>query len=249
MSTKNALDEVRPESTFANYVPKTPSQTEAAQIFQKVAGLIIEQANNIRTSEYPFPHARLLSFFGGPGRGKSHLMEALVNDILQQAPDLKEKIFLLREDFTNAMRGQPGAALNAFDGKPIILIDDLFSECQSVEDLHPKSEVMHLMRFIAEAYERRPLIITTSNFPFVKGIIEKIQEVDTVGRATSRCDEILSRGGEVEIAGPDGRIEIASNSQTFLDELLEQTGAEEKEVEKGSGKVISIKGPENTGSA
>jgi len=50
-----------------------------------------------------------------------------------------------------------------FEGKPIFAIDDLFSEHQDVDSLHPRTDLDVFSKFLFDTYEKRRLVITSSN--------------------------------------------------------------------------------------
>jgi len=205
----NAIQSVRPYSTFASYVVKTPEQEQAKAAFMQLSEALVQGAPQFQSGQNPIPNAAIYSMAGGPGIGKTHLMEAVINDVHQRAPDLFNSLFLMRENFTHAT--MTAIFDHTFGRKPIILIDDLYSDTQSVEKISPGG-VIGMMNFISYAYENRCLVLTTCNFPFLSGVLEKVKQEDKVGRVYSRCQEMFSRGGEFEIKGPDHRQTLAAQA-------------------------------------
>lgn len=212
----NRIKEVRPDSLFENYQPLTESQKKALAFFKNISSILTESdmAKRIISDEFPFPTAAFYVFSGKPGVGKTHLMEAVVNGLTAQNPKLRDRIFLLRDNFTTMMYGMSGD--NFFNNKPIILLDDLYAEIQGPEGLKGFGYVEKLTQFLMQVYERRSLVIASSNFPFIENVLPLVRQHDIIGRSTSRIAEMFGRGGvgELEIKGPDYREIIAQMAQT-----------------------------------
>lgn len=202
---ENLLRQIRPESTFDNYRVYHPGQQKVVDMLRSLAQQIVDNADFIDGNEYPFQYGQWISLYSEPGHGKSHLLESFARHIMDNAPRLASSIFLSRTDFT--LLHITGTFL--YGRCPIVLIDDLFSTSQSLSDLHPVTDLKRMMEFIASVYERRTLVITTSNFPMM-GIVGRMREVDKIGRTISRCHEIFSTAGEIYIPGHDYRQDIAA---------------------------------------
>ncbi len=203
--SNNLISQVRPSSTFNSFEKYDPEQEKFVQVVKRLADQIVAKADAICTQPYPFEHARLLIFWGEPGVGKTHLIEALVNHVKQAAPQVLAKMYLARENFTHANLSSTGSYGNA----PIVIIDDLFAESHGLDQLHDATDIRCFMEFIKKMYEERRLIIITTNFAFKEGIVERVKKVDKVGRIVSRLNEILSRSGEFEFSGEDYRDRLA----------------------------------------
>lgn len=207
--SKNAINTVRPNSLFSNFSPQTPEQEEALRTFRNMADTIVSNEASFGHSGSPFTDGSLWVVSGKPGTGKTHLLEALINEVVSRAPSLRSQMYLLRDSLT---RHGVGTGIHDYsvDSKPIIFIDDAFADHHSVETLHVRTDLQILMSLITYVYESRSLCLVTTNFPFLNGILPRIKEADPVGRIYSRCQEILvARAGEMEIKGPDYREIIA----------------------------------------
>ena len=207
---KNQIGNIRAGSTFAGYIPHTDEQKAALAAFKGLAEQLVAAASGFKPGVNPLSNASLFTMVSGPGTGKTHLMEAMLNYIRENSPELLKHIYLFRDNFTHATMTAVGDY--SFDGKPIIFIDDLFSEHQSVNSLHPATEITGAMNFLSYAYENRCLVVITCNFPFVSGILPRIQERDKVGRIYSRCQEMFASAGEFHIKGPDYRTILAQKA-------------------------------------
>lgn len=206
----NLVSQVRPSSRFDSYEPGTESQQEALERFTRLAAAITNSAEKILSSAYPFEHGRFIFVSGNPGVGKTHLLEALINEVTGNVPELARRIYLFRGRFT--VRNISG--ISDFDKCPIVVVDDLYAEYQTIDDLHPRTDIKVLMEMITMVYEKRQLVIFSSNFPLMEGIEERIRSVDTLGRTTSRLKELLANSGEMEIQGEDHRRILATKAST-----------------------------------
>ncbi|MBY0359681.1 MAG: hypothetical protein K2W82_16890 [Candidatus Obscuribacterales bacterium] len=145
--------------------------------------------------------------YGGPGRGKSHLAEALINDVRIRAPDVYARMVLSRGEFYYDFQTDS----NPYGEAPIVVIDDMFHNKSSVDELHSATEIQSFMNFVSDLYDNHRLCIVTSNFSLLQagGILSRVRQVDKIGRIASRCQEILSNAGEIELLGDDFREELA----------------------------------------
>ncbi len=211
MSHDNCIKQIRPESTFANFKVYQPEQQVVLDTMKTLAQQIVDNAPLIVGQEYPFPYGQVIFLWSQPGHGKSHLLEAFASHILAEAPQLERSLYLARDNFTLRHIG----FTDLYEKRPIVMIDDLFSDFQSVDKLHPATDLKCLMNYLSAVYERRTLVIATSNFPMLSndGIVECIRSVDKIGRTLSRCEELLSTAGEIYLPGIDYRKEIAKERQ------------------------------------
>lgn len=160
----------------------------------------------IASERHPFADASLLFVYGAPGRGKTHLVEAFINELRMRAPRVYKRLVLSRGRF--CFDYQIGD--NPYYDAPIVVIDDMFHNKMSVFALHPATEIEVFMKFIGDLYDRRRLVLVTSNFSLIEGgILQRVKEVDKVGRIISRAAEVLSYCGEFRLEGPDCREIIA----------------------------------------
>jgi chromosomal replication initiation ATPase DnaA len=225
MFTENHIDQVRPGSTFDSYRPSTPQQAKARNLLLEVAKQLranVKKFAELPPAKYgerthsPFPKAGLISLWGGTGTGKTHLMEALVNYQKQAAPAVYSEICLSRKDFTIDNMVRP----NAYEGKPVVLVDDLYSKEQGLQDLS-SHDIKVFMEWVGAIYESRRLVILTSNFSILgpNGIEKKVKEMDKIGRVTSRLTEMLAGAKEAHVDGPDHRlISKMSDEVSLFDE-------------------------------
>ncbi|MBR5672105.1 MAG: chromosomal replication initiator protein DnaA [Spirochaetales bacterium] len=107
--------DLRPEFTFKNFVisPKNELAANAS----------------IAISKAPGKSYNPLLIYGGVGLGKTHLMQAIGNDIYRRFPD-KKIVYVTAEKFTNefiAALGQKKTAAfkNKYRGVDVLLIDDI----------------------------------------------------------------------------------------------------------------------------
>lgn len=205
MYRENKLNEVRPSNNFSNFEAQTKSQKNVFELLQRLAQQVVDCRDVIANTEKPFAEPCLLFLWGEPGRGKTHLLEAFVNQICREAPDVYRRMVMSRGRFYYDYQ----ITDNPYGDAPIVVIDDMFHDKMSVADLHPNTEIASFMRFLTDLYDRQRLVIVTSNFPLIEGgIMERVAAVDKIGRTISRAAEVMSRAGEYKLEGEDFRQEL-----------------------------------------
>ncbi len=161
----NCIKQVRPNSTFNNFIldQATSTQRLAHDTFKKLANRLANHPPLLEY-QYPFDNAQLFVLAGPPGTGKTHLIEALINEVTTENPELIDRIFLYRgvrlliyltHDFI-------------YKRYPIVIVDDLLFGYNSLNDVD-HSAISELMEAIQIIYECRNLVIFTSNFPVLSG--------------------------------------------------------------------------------
>ncbi len=209
MSHGNCVGAARPGSTFERYEPETAAQREAHIQFQRLADGLIANEAAILASEHPFPAAKLIFLWGAPGTGKTHLVEAIINRVRHRAPKLllANKLYLARKDFTL----EHVAMVSTYERAPVVIVDDMWNTHASVDRLH-SVDVQCFSDFVFSIYERRTLVLVTSNFPIMAGILPIVKQYDPAGRAVSRLSELLAGSGEMHLEGPDYRQVLAERA-------------------------------------
>ncbi len=205
MSMRNVIGQVRPNSTFENFEVLNDGLGSLVGNLQKLAGGIIAKSEHILALRNPFADAKLIILHGKPGRGKTHLVEALINALAKGDPRLLSRVYLSRYDFTM----ENIAGVHHYDNLPIVVIDDIFASHHSINELHPATDIKSFMSFVKMIYEDRRLVIVTGNFPFKDGILEKVRLEDKTGRVLSRMQELMASAGEIEVIGDDYREKLA----------------------------------------
>jgi chromosomal replication initiation ATPase DnaA len=161
----------------------------------------------ILTDEFPFANARIMFLTSEPGHGKTHLVEAIINHIADHKPAMLGKMVLSRGKFTSDHM----TSADEYGGASVVVIDDIFADCQSVQDLRP-GDLIALVHFITMLYERRIFAIITSNFRLTGddgGILGRVATVDKIPRVMSRFKQVLAASGEIVLPGKDFREELA----------------------------------------
>ncbi|MBP9809808.1 hypothetical protein KBF38_16020 [bacterium] len=205
MYRENKLNEVRPSNNFSTFEAQTESQRTVSGLLQGLANQVIDCRDVIANTAQPFSQPCLFFLWGEPGRGKTHLVEAFVNKIRREAPDVYSRMVMSRGRFLYDYQ----IVDNPYGDAPIVVIDDMFHDKMSVGDLHPNTEIASFMRFLTDLYDRQRLVIVTSNFPLIEGgIMGRVASVDKVGRTISRAAEVMSRAGEYKLEGEDFRQEL-----------------------------------------
>lgn len=201
----NAIEQIRPGSTFETFSPQNEQAGNIALGLDRLANLAID----VIQKGARFNTAKVINLWGGPGRGKTHLIEAFCHKFVNSG--LIDKILLFRSDFFRY-----GADVSVLNGDhPVVVIDDLWSRFQSLNDekLRDDMHIQFFGDFLAETYEKRRLVLVTSNFP-TEGILKRIEGIDQIGRTVSRMREIASKS--FELTGDDYR-EILAEKQNEKD--------------------------------
>lgn len=214
MGGENKISEIRQDVSFANYEPQTQEQAEGLALAQAIAKGLIEGNGKFKSIlaqlESPLPNGHLFCFSGAPGRGKTHLMEAIINEVRASAPNVYGSMTFQRGDLPRPALGS--IPEHEVDWKPIIFLDDVWADKHSVDDLI-ENDIRNISELIKFAYDRKLFVVMSTNFPFTKDVLPKIQEWDKVGRISSRAAEMLkTRSQEIEIIGPDHRQEMAAEA-------------------------------------
>ena len=209
----NLVSQVRPTSTFDSFEVCVPEQQEHLSLIRGIAEQLVSKADHILNSSYPFDHARFLIFHGKPGRGKTHLIEGLINYLKVHAPQVLKKVYLSRGNFTNLNLATAYGVFD-FDKLPIVVIDDMFVERNLVSEIN-ELDIATFMKFVYKMYEERRFVIITCNFALKAALLQKIMQADKTGRVISRLTELLSHSGESEIKGDDYRQKKAASAGKF----------------------------------
>lgn len=202
----NKLGQVRPENTFANFELYSEEQRPIVARLQAIAQQLVTKPE-ILTDEFPFANGRILFLTSAPGFGKTHLAEAIINHVAENKPEVLAKMVLSRGTFTS----DHFTSANEYSGAPIVIIDDIFANVQSIQAMTP-GDLISLMNFITMLYERRVFAVITSNFRLLGddgGILGRVAAVDKVQRVLSRFKQVLANSGEIVLPGKDFREELA----------------------------------------
>jgi hypothetical protein len=156
----NGIAQLREGLTFGNFVARSTGQVAARTALMA----LVDELAGVEPHRLPLPQARLYHLYGRPGRGKTHLMEAFLNEIQQRAPQLFRLCFLDRKNFTHS---NMVVADMRHHRAPIICVDEMFKEQQIDGELEPNTDVVALINWILAAYELRPILVVTSNFPML----------------------------------------------------------------------------------
>jgi hypothetical protein len=170
--------------SFDSYKPTTDSQERALGVARRV----VEIAKSGTTD----PAMVVLS--GGPGVGKTHLIEAIRYGL--SASGLKY------DYFSGHVPYEPKGGL------PIVVGDDAFSQFDRLggKVIDPSSaEVGALNNAVLNTwYPESSLVVMSSNFS-LQAIQTALSEFDTIGRASSRLQEMAQRGADIRIEADDHR--------------------------------------------
>ena len=161
---------LRPEFTFSNFVisPKNELAANGAIAISKAPG----------KSYNPF------LIYGGVGLGKTHLMQAIGNDIYQRFPD-KKVVYVTAENFTNEFISALGqkkiaAFKNKYRSVDVLLIDDIhfFQGKEGVQE-----ELFNTFNALHEA--KKQMVFTCDRHPKeLKNLTERMQSRFMSGLST-----------------------------------------------------------------
>jgi|GEM_PF-3018319 len=140
----------------------------------------------------------MVVFSGKPGTGKTHLFESIRNELCKR--DIPHDIF--RSAIPHSSEHQLR--------RRIVLGDDAFSRYDELRSDISSSSFGELSllnsHIIDNWYPNGTLVVMTSNFS-LSAIQERLEDIDTMGRALSRLSEMARRGADVPIEGPDYRVQ------------------------------------------
>lgn len=204
----NKLAQVRPDCTFDRFEVYCDEQKPIVARLQGLAEQLVGKGDQILDEEFPFANGRIMFLTSAPGHGKTHLVEAVINYVADKRPELLAKMILSRGNFLHDHM----TAASEYGGASVVIIDDIFSEHQSIGALHPATDLKSFMHFITMLYERRIFALITSNFRLMGedgGILGRVATCDQIGRVLSRCKQVLASSGEIVLPGKDFRQELA----------------------------------------
>ncbi len=178
--------------SFDTYKPANESQTRALQVAQKASRLAIEHY----ADESVVTEPAIIVFSGSPGVGKTHLLESIRKQL-----DSRD---IPHTDFNGAI---PPNNFSPVKGR-IIIGDDAFSAHNKLSSTVGNASAAELRYLNANVLDRwypdGSLVIMSSNFTLEEMQL-RLRELDDVGRASSRLDEMARRGADVPITGADYR--------------------------------------------
>ena len=201
---QNKISEIRPTSTFDSFI----AQNEEQEAIKNWLSNLTEQiAQKLKKSTHWFDHAKVVNLWWWPWRWKSHLLEACAHKLIDSW--LWEDVFLYR----GAMYTHDWEELSDLKER-ILLIDDLFSKSKDISDINKYWPLPSYADLMFWAYEKRKLVLTSSNFS-TEWIIMRIEkELDPVWRITSRMKEIWQ--ASLELKWNDYR-EIITSKKNWKD--------------------------------
>ncbi len=179
---KNNIDTVNSKNTFESFVPRDASQETAHRMMSNVAKAIIKNENTIVSNVAAFAEPSLFWLSGPTGVGKSHLMDAVVNMTKAEAPRVTDanRVLVFRDNFTREFIG--GLDPRVFEKHTIILVDNLFDECETVSDLDPSSHGIALGNFLGANFKARGITVLSSRLVGLKdNARDLLRRVDSRG--------------------------------------------------------------------
>ena len=204
----NMIASVRRDATFQAYNPTHPSQEVAVNLLKRLVTGLVNKESSIVSSPRPFERGRMVFLQGPPGLGKTHLLEAVVNALREQAPRLHEATVLV-----------PGklfaVTVRSFEEEiyapaKIILLDDLFQTHSSIDDVSGH-EIGLVSNWVMSLYEHGQLAILSSNHS-LDALMTRVEMNDKVGRVKSRLHEMMAGVGRLVLEGDDYRVKLAESS-------------------------------------
>jgi DNA replication protein DnaC len=166
--------------------------------------------------------------FGLPGRGKTHVVCAIGNELVQRGYRvLFTATFALVQRLLSAKRDlRLEKELGQLDGYDAVILDDIGYVQQSREEM----EV--LFTFLAERYERRSVIIT-SNLVF--------SEWDRIFKdpmtTAAAIDRLVHHAVILEMTGPSVRADEAKKRGESTTTVSEKAATSDRAEVKGNGEV------------
>ena len=210
MSPVNIINTIRPSSTFESF-RKVEGTEEAYNALYAFTEKLMASQDRLAKEAYPFAHAQLVTLTGPVGTGKTHLLEAIVNQ-LRPYPGILKRVSFVRKDVYYAYQLDQAP----FGQTAILLWDDFLSDHQTLaEYFRLEFQAQALMQFFVDTYENRRVVIMNSNFS-MEALAEVVKKWDKIGRATSRINEMLANGKKIAIQAPDYRLTLAKQASDTL---------------------------------
>jgi chromosomal replication initiator protein len=203
------------QTTIQSYEPQAfPSQRPAFNPRYTFDNFVVGASNQfanaacLAVANVPAKNYNPLFIYGGVGLGKTHLLHAIGNHILQQhiLPDVKKICYISSEEFTNELINslryeKMDEFRNKFRRMDILLIDDI----QFISGKErTQAEFFHTFNSLYEA--RKQIVVTSDKFPkdipnfeerlrsrFEWGLIADIQPPDIETKVA-----ILRKKAEIE---------------------------------------------------
>jgi DNA replication protein DnaC len=200
---------MRTDKTFSNYKPQTESQKLATE---KIGAYCNAITHRIQTNQPISENSRLFILHGDSGTGKSHLLEAVHNEIEKESrtTGIPNPICFVEKRFEVQMSI---ADMVCFQNKPIIIFDDLFQNynCGKL----PEFIIKDFVAFLLMAYQKKVLVFCATNHEPVR-LFQSLIDYENHNRVESRICEMTRNGQNIiHIEGPDARRDPAT-SQSLL---------------------------------
>ena len=215
--------DLRPEFTFDNFVisPKNELAANGAIAISKTPG----KAYN------PF------LIYGGVGLGKTHLMQAIGNDIYRRFPN-KKIVYVTAEKFTNefiAALGQKKTAAfkNKYRGVDVLLIDDIhfFQGKEGVQE-----ELFNTFNALHEA--NKQMVFTCDRHPSeLKNLTERMQSRFMSGLTTDL--KMLDFEGRVAVLKKKCKQQNININDEILNFISQSVTTNVRELEAALTKIIA----------
>ncbi len=212
MSQQPPLSKINLSSTFETYspFPNFVSQKEALIRIKAITDYLISSQTALLSHDRRRTGKGSLVFLtGDAGAGKTHLLEAMTNELRQKAPELLGHTFLnVRDNFVSYLDNlRKDIRVYPFAGKPVAVIDDIFHNYHTENDLYYHKALPTLMMdFINHVYEDGVIVIATSGYSFENIIYPMLLKQGANSGILSRYRSIMDvPGGELLVKGPDYR--------------------------------------------
>jgi DNA replication protein DnaC len=193
-----------------------PAKTAATLEKSKLPSKVVKLLPSLEAGEF-IDRAENVLVFGTPGTGKSHLVCAIGHALIDRGRSvLFTATFKLVQDLLAAKRDLAiDKLLKKLDRFDAVILDDIGYVQQSREEM----EV--LFTFLAERYERRPVLIT-SNLVFSQWD-QIFKDAMTTAAA---IDRVVHHSVILELSGPSYRAGAASARQKAQAAVIAKSGAD-----------------------
>ena len=227
----NIISYTHSQYKFENYQPHNDGQKDALKKLKALAGFLSENVNMLASSADVTEHfskasqtcssaqGALIFIQGGCGTGKTHILDALVNELKQAAPAAIGNIYYTREAFEDRLftPGSPEEMHDECEHRAVVILDG-FSSVRSSLDRSGLHTYKTLSTLLEMAYEKKCLVVLSSVAPLADELIPFLKKHNAPDALLVRAESLIENGRHfsANTSGPNYRDNLR---QQYADNL------------------------------